>query len=94
MNPAQTRNVTFADAVAALGRAGFVWDTGSGSHQVYRRPDGQRVLIPRHGNEIKPAYVRQIRGLLNKHTLASKLRRGSRFTQMESGKILHAIGHI
>ena len=64
MNPAQTRNVIFVEAVAALGRAGFIRDMGSGSHQVYRRSDGRRVLIPRHGNEIKPAYVRQIRDLL------------------------------
>ena len=65
MDPARTRNVTFAEAVAALERAGFVWDMGSGSHQVYRHPDGRRISLPRHGNEIKPAYVRQIRELLS-----------------------------
>jgi len=31
---------------------------------------------------------------INKYTLASKLRRGSRFTDEESGRILQAIGHV
>ncbi len=65
MDPAKTRNVSFDEATAALLRAGFVWDLGSGSHQVYRHPGGRRISLPRHGNEIKPAYVKQIRDLLN-----------------------------
>lgn len=55
MDPAKTRNVSFGEATTALERAGFIRDLGSGSHQVYRHPDGRRICIPRHGNEIKPA---------------------------------------
>jgi len=65
MNPDQVHNVTFAEAVSVLERAGFTWDFGTGSHQVYRHPDGRRITLPKHGNHIKPAYVREIRELLN-----------------------------
>lgn len=65
MNPDQVHNVTFAEAVSVLERAGFVWDLGTGSHQVYRHPDGRRITLPKHGNLIKPSYVRQIRDLLH-----------------------------
>ena len=64
MNPAQVRNVTFAEAVAVLEHVGFVWDLGSGSHHVYRHPDGRRVTLPKHGSLLKPAYIRQIREFL------------------------------
>ncbi|MEI6033143.1 MAG: type II toxin-antitoxin system HicA family toxin [Verrucomicrobiae bacterium] len=64
MDPAKTRNVRFDEATLALVRAGFVWDLGSGSHQVYRHNDGRRICLPCHGTEIKPAYVKQIRELL------------------------------
>jgi predicted RNA binding protein YcfA (HicA-like mRNA interferase family) len=64
MNPDQVHNVTFAEAVSVLERAGFVWDLGTGSHQVYRHPDGRRITLPKHGNLIKPIYVSQIRDFL------------------------------
>ena len=64
MDPAQVQNVTFAEAVSALERAGFVWDLGRGSHHVYRHPDGHRITLPKHGSTIKPAYIKQIRELL------------------------------
>ena len=64
MDPAQVRNVTFAEAVVVLHREGFVWDLGSGSHQVYRHPDGRRVTLPKHGSDLKPVYVRAIREIL------------------------------
>jgi predicted RNA binding protein YcfA (HicA-like mRNA interferase family) len=64
MDPSQIHNVRFAEAVAVLEGAGFVWDLGSGSHQVFRHPDGRRITLPRHGSDLKPAYVRQIRALI------------------------------
>lgn len=65
MDHAQAHNVTFAEAVSVLERAGFIWDLGTGSHQVYRHPDSRRITLPKHGSVIKPAYVRQIRDLLS-----------------------------
>ena len=64
MNPDQVHNVTFAEAVLVLERAGFVWDLGHGSHQVYRHADGRRITLPKHGNNIKPVYISEIRELL------------------------------
>ena len=64
MDPAQVRNVSFAEAIAVLERSGFVWDGGKGSHQVYRHPDGRKITLPKHGRGIKPVYVRQIREMI------------------------------
>ncbi|MBI2923069.1 MAG: type II toxin-antitoxin system HicA family toxin [Planctomycetes bacterium] len=36
-------------------RLGFVFDRGRGSHRVYVRPDGRRVVIPFHGGRTIPA---------------------------------------
>jgi len=58
------KNVTFAEAVYVLEKAGFVRDGGKGSHQVYRHADGRKMVLPAHGKDIKPVYVRQIRNLL------------------------------
>ena len=41
-------------------KLGFVFDHQTGSHMVYKHPDGRKTTIPRHaGEEIGP-------GLLNK----------------------------
>ena len=64
MNPDQVHNVTFGEAVKGLENAGFVWDLGAGSHQVYRHPDGRRITLPKRGSTIKPIYVRQIREMI------------------------------
>jgi mRNA interferase HicA len=58
------KNVTFDEAVYALQRKGFVHDGGKGSHQVFRHPDGRKMVLPYHGKDMKPIYVRQIRELL------------------------------
>jgi hypothetical protein len=34
-------------------------------HCVYRHPDGRKVVLPRHGKEVKPAYIKLIRKLLS-----------------------------
>jgi predicted RNA binding protein YcfA (HicA-like mRNA interferase family) len=58
------KNIMFDEAVYVLRNAGFIYDGGKGSHQVYRNIDGRKMVLPRHGKEIKPVYVRQIRELL------------------------------
>jgi predicted RNA binding protein YcfA (HicA-like mRNA interferase family) len=57
-------NITFQEAVFVLQREGFILDGGKGSHQVFRHPDGRKIVLPCHGNQLKPIYIRQIRGLL------------------------------
>ena len=44
----QLRNITAREFISALVRDGFVWDRGSGSHQVYYHPDGRRVTVIFH----------------------------------------------
>jgi len=57
-------NVSFDEAVYVLVRLGFVLDGGKGSHQVYRHADGRKMVLPCHGKDIKPVYIRQIREML------------------------------
>jgi len=57
-------NVTFKKAVFVLQRKGFILDGGKSSHQVFRHPDGRKIVLPCHGNQLKPIYIRQIRELL------------------------------
>lgn len=64
MSGTQDKGFTFADAELLLLSAGFLRDGGEGSHHVYRHPDGRKMVIPRHGKDVKPAYIRQIRNLL------------------------------
>ncbi len=64
MSGLSDKNVAFDEAVYVLEHAGFVHDGGKGSHQVYRHPDGRKMVLPRHGKDMKPVYVRQIRELL------------------------------
>ena len=58
------RSFTFEEARQVLMQAGFIFDGGKGSHKVYRHPDGRRMVLPCHGKDVKPPYVRQIRDLL------------------------------
>lgn len=61
----QDRSFTFEEAEQLLKYAGFVDDGGKGSHRVYRHPDGRKQVLPYHGKEVKPAYIRQIRNQLS-----------------------------
>jgi predicted RNA binding protein YcfA (HicA-like mRNA interferase family) len=45
LNYALLRSLTAREMISALGRDGFVFDRGSGSHQVYCHPDGRRVSV-------------------------------------------------
>lgn len=64
LSGASDKNTTLDEAIYVLTRAGFARDGGKGSHQVFRHPDGRKMVIPAHGKDIKPVYVRQIRNLL------------------------------
>ena len=44
------RNLTARELISALIRDGFVFDRGSGSHQIYYHPDGRRVTVLFHGS--------------------------------------------
>jgi predicted RNA binding protein YcfA (HicA-like mRNA interferase family) len=58
------KSFSFAEVEQLLSQAGFLFDLGSGSHRVYRHPDGRRMALPYHGTDVKPAYIKQIRELL------------------------------
>lgn len=65
MSGKQDRSFTFSEAEQLLFDAGFVLDGGKGSHQVYRRADGEKMILPRHGKDVKPVYIRTIRKILS-----------------------------
>ncbi len=62
---ASNKSITFDEAVCALEESGFARDGGKGSHQVFRHKDGRKMVLPRHGKEIKPIYVKLIRKLIS-----------------------------
>ena len=41
-------SVTAREIIRALGRDGFLLRRQTGSHQIYRHPDGRRVTLPFH----------------------------------------------
>ena len=52
--------LTGKELAKIIEKAGFVYSHTTGSHLVYKHPDGRRTVIPHHsGEEIGP-------GLLNK----------------------------
>ncbi len=60
----QDKAFSFEEAELLLLHAGFILDGGKGSHRVYRHADGRKMVLPCHGKEIKPVYIREIRKLL------------------------------
>lgn len=58
------KHFTFDELVAILSREGFYRDGGEGSHQVWRHDDERKITLVRHGNTIKPIYVKTARELL------------------------------
>lgn len=60
----QDLSFSFTEAEQILLQAGFVLDSGKGSHRIYRHPDGRKMVLPYHGKDIKPAYIREIRKLM------------------------------
>jgi predicted RNA binding protein YcfA (HicA-like mRNA interferase family) len=65
LSGASDNNITYEELTAVLAREGFLLVGGKGSHQVWARESDQEMLsIPRHGNKIKPIYVKKARELL------------------------------
>ena len=58
----RVRNVTARQIVSALLRDGFRIQRQSGSHQIYRHPDGRRVTLSFHrgGETFKMDTLRSI----------------------------------
>lgn len=42
------RGLTARQLIRALEKDGFVWRRTSGSHRIYRHPDGRRVVVAAH----------------------------------------------
>lgn len=51
MSPKVPR-VTAADAIRALERAGFALSRQSGSHKIFKNPQGRRVTVSYHAGAI------------------------------------------
>ena len=64
LTPGSEQNVSFDELIAVLSVEGFCRDGGKGSHEVWRHPDGRKITLPRHGNVIKPVYIKTARALL------------------------------
>ena len=62
VNYARLRNLTAREIISALIRDGFVFDRGSGSHQIYYHPDGRRVSVTFHapGDTFKRKTLRSM----------------------------------
>lgn len=53
--------VTASEAVRAIERAGFILVRQSGSHKIYRDPQGKRATIPYHsGKALHPKVLLSI----------------------------------
>jgi predicted RNA binding protein YcfA (HicA-like mRNA interferase family) len=60
----QDKAFSFDEAELLLLQAGFILDGGAGSHRVYRHTDGRKMVLPFHGKNLKPVYIREMRKLL------------------------------
>ena len=57
---AKLPKLTGKEVAKVIEKFGFIYDHTTGSHMIYKHPDGRRTSIPHHtGEEIGP-------GLLNK----------------------------
>lgn len=53
--------LTAADAEALLLKSGFVWLRSKGSHRIYIKGGGRRVVVPFHGGAtLHPKIVKQV----------------------------------
>lgn len=53
------RALSFQEVDVLLQALGFSVDV-SGSHHIYRNASGKRVVLPRHGAEVKQVYLKQV----------------------------------
>ena len=58
----ELRGVTVRDIEKALERDGFALARSSGSHRLYRHPDGRRIVVAFHasGDTFKPGTLRSV----------------------------------
>jgi predicted RNA binding protein YcfA (HicA-like mRNA interferase family) len=60
------KGVKFSDLEALLLRFGFVLVRITGSHHMFRHHDeGEKLVIPVHGNHVKPEYVIEVIDILD-----------------------------
>lgn len=84
---------TYKEAVRNIQDAADMWLASAKKHNdPIPEPDLAAEEIQRMAPLLNVSKLARLAGL-NKHTLASKLRRRSKFTPDESGRILAAIGH-
>lgn len=59
--------VNYATIETLLLSYGFDWLRTTGSHRLFRHPAHPtvKIIIPVHGNHVKPAYVREIIRILD-----------------------------
>jgi predicted RNA binding protein YcfA (HicA-like mRNA interferase family) len=58
--------VSFSDAKKVLVTFGFQEDSVSGSHHIFRHPDGRMISIPiKGGHKVKSIYIKKINQLLD-----------------------------
>lgn len=73
LNYAKLRNVTAREIISALIRDGFMFDRGSGSHQIYYHPDRRRVSVTFHA----PSAT------FTRKTLKSMIEKEARWTEAD-----------
>ena len=85
---------TYAKAARNINDAADLWIASARKHNdPIPKPDLAAEEIDRLAPLLNVSKLARLAGI-NKYTLASKLRRGSSFTDEESGRILQAIGHV
>ncbi len=55
--------VTASDVIRVVEKIGFTLARQSGSHKIYKNPEGKRVTIPYHGTEI--LKIKTLKNILN-----------------------------
>ncbi|MBI5420786.1 MAG: type II toxin-antitoxin system HicA family toxin [Parcubacteria group bacterium] len=50
--PDKLPRLTAKQIITILERLGFVFSRASGSHRIYKHPDGKRTTVPFHGKKI------------------------------------------
>jgi predicted RNA binding protein YcfA (HicA-like mRNA interferase family) len=62
-------NVSFADVEALLLYCGFRLARSAGSHFIYQRAGCPPVNITRHGDQVRPAAVKEVLDILHEYGL-------------------------
>jgi predicted RNA binding protein YcfA (HicA-like mRNA interferase family) len=50
--PGELPKITAKEVIAALEKVGFIFIRQSGSHRIYKNPEGKRTTVPFHGDKI------------------------------------------